>query len=114
MINPNRYSILHYKEQDQYAILSGWSGGYLDGDSWRRSSAIEKVEVTDTGYVVTTGSSIYQLDYRCNGLTGMSGSVWSQLDAAQKAIGKSMIELHTNEEEISDILLKFVAKPDTV
>ena len=32
------------KEQVLYKVLAGWSGGYLDGDSWRMNSGITGVE----------------------------------------------------------------------
>lgn len=39
-----------------YKVLAGWSGGYLDGDSWRMNSGITHVEEKDdrfTFYGVT-------------------------------------------------------------
>ena len=31
-------------EETLYKVLGGWSGGYLDGDSWRMNSGITGVE----------------------------------------------------------------------
>lgn len=39
---PNKWTILKfvYNDETTYRVLGGWSGGYLDGDSWRLSSPI--------------------------------------------------------------------------
>lgn len=39
---PNRWVIVKvkYKDEIMYRVLGGWSGGYLDGDSWRLGSPI--------------------------------------------------------------------------
>ena len=37
-------------------ILCGWSGGYLDGDSWQLSSEPQSMEETEDKYVFTTRS----------------------------------------------------------
>ena len=33
-----------------YKIFGGWSGGYLDGDSWRMNSGVETVTEDDDYY----------------------------------------------------------------
>lgn len=46
--SPNRWTILkidiHDTDEIMYRVLGGWSGGYLDGDSWRLSSPIVSYE----------------------------------------------------------------------
>ena len=37
-------------EGDYYKIVGGWSGGYLDGDSWRINSGVTSVEETENSY----------------------------------------------------------------
>ena len=48
-------------DEDFYKVLAGWSGGYLDGDSWRLNSGITKVE-EDGDYWLFIGESgsVYQ------------------------------------------------------
>tara|TARA_R110000796_G_scaffold78510_3_gene175046 strand:- start:4285 stop:4617 length:333 start_codon:yes stop_codon:yes gene_type:complete len=56
---PNNWVILHIKAPvEHYKVLAGWSGGYLDGDSWRMNSGIVSVEKTEEGYdfIGCTGS----------------------------------------------------------
>lgn len=105
LITPDRYALIHYITEDLYAILSGWSGGYLHGDSWRRSSPISSVEAVDDGYMVKTGSSVYLLRHKANGLTGMSGSVWASI--AEHPENRGNVTLHTDEDEIENILAGF-------
>lgn len=38
------------KEQVLYKVLAGWSGGYLDGNSWRMNSGITEVTEADSYY----------------------------------------------------------------
>jgi len=46
--NPDSWVVLKIKEGKGtfpfYKVLAGWSGGYLDGDSWRMNSGITGVE----------------------------------------------------------------------
>jgi hypothetical protein len=37
-------------EEPFYKVLVGWSGGYLDGDSWRMNSGITEVTFEDGNY----------------------------------------------------------------
>ncbi len=50
--NPDSWVILKmvYKDQTFYKLLVGWSGGYLNGDSWRLNSGIEKVKLDNDRY----------------------------------------------------------------
>jgi len=43
---PDNWVVLKitYGEETIYKVLGGWSGGYLDGDSWRMNSGITGVE----------------------------------------------------------------------
>lgn len=60
---PDNWVVLKmvYKDQVIYKVLGGWSGGYINGSSWRLNSGIEKVE----------------LDNDCYMFYGSSGSVYS-------------------------------------
>ena len=46
-----------------HKVLAGWSGGYLDGDSWRMNSGIVRAEVKDD-YIIFDGHSGSQ--YKCH------------------------------------------------
>lgn len=49
MYTPDNWVILRIAHADEviYKILAGWSGGYLDGSSWRLNSGITRVEEDD-------------------------------------------------------------------
>jgi len=47
-----------------YKVLAGWSGGYLDGDSWRMNSGITEVKEDSDGYLFFYGAS--GSCYRCH------------------------------------------------
>jgi hypothetical protein len=41
---PHNWVVIKITGEDpHYRVLGGWSGGYLDGDSWRLNSGIVKV-----------------------------------------------------------------------
>ena len=64
MYQPDNWIILKVitEEESYYKVLAGWSGGYLDGDSWRMNSGISKIEMSNNHYdfIGDTGSI-----YRC-------------------------------------------------
>jgi len=64
-----------------YRVLAGWSGGYLDGDSWRINSGITKVE-EDEGYYNFSGSSgsTYLCGKKSYKLRMNNAHVWSKLE----------------------------------
>lgn len=73
--------ILHGAETFQ-KVLSGWSGSYLYGDSWRMSSPIKKMNIDinkDYITVETDSGSVYNLRKQYQGLRMSNSSVWNQL-----------------------------------
>jgi len=64
---PDSWVVLKIKEgkyaRGFYKVLGGWSGGYLDGDSWRMNSGITEIKV-DGDYYEFYGSS--GSCYRCH------------------------------------------------
>ena len=77
-ITPDTWVIVEVNnEGEQFQkILSGWSGGYLHGDSWRMSSRIKEMNLdigADYCKVTTESGSEYNLYYDAQRL-GMSNS----------------------------------------
>lgn len=83
-ITPNSWVIIevnHEGEQFQ-KILSGWSGGYLDGDSWRMSSPIKEMNINiDQDYITveTDSGSVYNLRKEYQGLRMSNAGIYNQL-----------------------------------
>ena len=83
-ITPNSWVIIevnHEGEQFQ-KILSGWSGGYLDGDSWRMSSRIKEIQIDieeDYITVYTESGSTYNLLKESQGLRMSNAGIYTQL-----------------------------------
>jgi hypothetical protein len=83
-ITPDSWVIIevnHEGEQFQ-KILSGWSGGYLHGDSWRLSSPIKELDISTVRdyFIAKTGSgSIYNLRSESQGLRMSNAGMWNQL-----------------------------------
>ena len=83
-ITPDSWVIIevnHEGEQFQ-KILSGWSGGYLDGDSWRMSSPIKEMNINiDQDYITveTDSGSVYNLHKEYQGLRMSNAGIYNQL-----------------------------------
>lgn len=98
---PDKWVVLHHPEHDVHTILGGWYGGYLHGDSWRRSTAIQKVEEDDDSYTFTNMSgSVYKCYKAAYGWSGIMLQVHSHVTEELPAL--------TEEEAIKfiDILQK--------
>jgi hypothetical protein len=49
---PNKWMIIKITGNDpHYRVFGSWSGGYLDGDSWRMNSGITSFEEEDDHYL---------------------------------------------------------------
>ena len=63
------------KKGTHYRLLGTWSGGYLDGDTWRINSGIERYEVVGDYYLFHGGSgSIYRCHKNGYGVCGAYNS----------------------------------------
>lgn len=90
---PDNWVVLQFKEGKGtfpiYKVLAGWSGGYLDGDSWRMNSGI--TEVTEDGnYLLFHGYS--GSTYRCHKntyrLTMANSGVYNKLKEQEQFEGQ--------------------------
>ena len=83
-ITPDSWVIIevnHEGEQFQ-KILSGWSGSYLYGDSWRISSQIKKMDIdidSDKIVVYTESGSCYNLYKSYQGLRMSNAGIYNEL-----------------------------------
>ena len=83
-ITPDAWVIIevnHDGEQFQ-KILSGWSGGYLYGDSWRMSSRIKEMNIKvnqDFFTVITDSGSTYTLFKSRQGLRMSNAGIYNEL-----------------------------------
>jgi len=71
----------HNGEQFQ-KVLSGWSGSYLYGDSWRMSSPIKTMNIdVEQDYITveTDSGSVYNLRKEYQGLRMSNAGIWNQL-----------------------------------
>ena len=83
-ITPNSWVIVEidHKDQKYKKIVSGWSGGYLHGDSWRLSSDIKNVDKAHSEFyavVETMSGSVYNLYYQANELRMSNSGIYNQL-----------------------------------
>lgn len=78
---PHNWVVIKIKGDDpHYRVLAGWSGGYLDGDSWRLNSGITKVEEDDGSYYFSGSSgSTYHCGKGAYTLRMNNAHIWDQL-----------------------------------
>lgn len=92
-ITPDRWVVVEINDGEETAkkILSGWSGGYLDGDSWRFSSKIVNEESDNTYYNFTTNSgSVYRCRCSAEGLTTVTSGMYNIMLESFKKDGVKM------------------------
>ena len=80
---PDNWVVIKMMQPGQdtfYKVLGGWSGGYLDGDSWRLNSGIAKVVYREE-YVDFYGESgsVYQCHLSQYRLRMSNAGIWNQL-----------------------------------
>ena len=88
---PDNWVIVKIKEDNDtyfFKVLAGWSGGYLDGDSWKLNSRIVKVEVHDNYYdfIGETGS-VYRCHKSCEFVRMNIGGILGRLIETGKVTG---------------------------
>ena len=83
-ITPDAWVILEVNHEGKQfqKILSGWSGSYLYGDSWRMSSPIKNMHIDiDKDYITveTDSGSVYNLRKQYQGLRMSNAGTYNQL-----------------------------------
>ena len=80
--NPDSWVVIKMINKDQtfYKVLGGWSGGYLDGDSWRLNSGVDRVELDNDMYKFYGSSgSVYNCHKESYGLKMITADIWKQM-----------------------------------
>jgi len=82
--NPDSWVVLKMTHKDQtfYKVLGGWSGGYLNGTSWRLNSGIEKCEYdvgNDKWRFYGSSGSVYSCHVESYGLKMSTAGVWNEM-----------------------------------
>jgi hypothetical protein len=81
MYRPDNWVVIKINGKNpHYRVIAGWTGGYLQGDSWRLNSGITKAYQED-GYVSFHGAS--GSSYVCHkdgyGLRNNNAHIYEQL-----------------------------------
>jgi len=99
---PDNWVVLKIQQENEtlYKVLAGWSGGYLDGDSWRMNSGIVDVE-EDEDFWKFYGSSgsVYKCPRESYRLSMATSSVYNKLEKHFSHIVELMPE-DTNWREV--------------
>jgi len=91
---PDYWVVITVKETGLSKLLTGWSGGYLYGSSWRMSSGITEIQKHDKCYYVKNESgSLYCCHEDCQGMNSSSWSIFDQI--------KDKVDLIENIETLS-------------
>lgn len=80
--NPDSWVVIKMTHKDQtfYKVLGGWSGGYLNGTSWRLNSGVEKVKLDNDRYMFYGASgSVYNCHKNGYGLRMSIAGIWDQM-----------------------------------
>ena len=79
---PDRWVVLKINLPDDphYRVLAGWSGGYLDGDSWRLNSGITSHEFDgDYWYFYGSSGSCYKCYVDSYRMSSIMVGIYKQL-----------------------------------
>lgn len=82
-----------------YKVFAGWYGGYLGSDSWKLSSGIESIQISEDGSVLTmpqSSGSTYIVGMRTD-VTMLMGAVFEGFEK-QAAENNFTIKMLTVEE----------------
>ena len=84
-----------------YKVLGGWTGGYLDGDSWRINSGITRVDNDDNYYYFYghTGSC-YKCHKQQEGLRASTSGVWKEFQEGAANAGGSIVRCSTDDIKV--------------
>lgn len=98
MKTPDRWIIV--KIPGGAKVLGSWSGGYLDGDSWRLSSGLKNIEENGDYYLMHNFSgSIYKCHKKMEGMNMVALSIFQQMkDMSDEVKQISVEEFNENKQ----------------
>lgn len=93
---PHKWVVVKIGGPDpHYRVLGGWSGGYLDGDSWRMNSGITRADFDgDYWYFYGSSGSCYKCYVDSYGFNRISAEIY---DYYRKRYGDKFVALEDQE-----------------
>ena len=93
---PDKWVILKFKREDGtfFKVLGSWYGGYLNGDSWRLSSGLERIEEDGDTYLMHNFSgSVYKVHKKTNGMSMLAASIFetAKTEGAENNVEVSIV-----------------------
>ena len=89
---PDRWVIVRITQENDeviHKVLAGWSGGYLDGDSWQLNSGIKEVRDLGNEYqFIGYSGSIYRCHKSGEGMNIIMMSALGRFQDMAKEAGK--------------------------
>lgn len=77
-----------------HRIIAGWTGGYLQGSSWKISSGIEKItDEVDFWNVPNTSGSVYFLYKGREYLSGYVASIYDNLAKTAEDVTMDLVQI---------------------
>lgn len=105
---PDRWVMLKFESEEEtvHKILAGWSGSYLEGQSWQLNSGVVKIEEDGDHYLFHGSSgSIYRCHKEGYGMNSIMSSQfrrWNeQMHAAEVPFIMNMLPCDSNFMEIN-------------
>lgn len=96
MYNPDKWMIIEIKREDDphFRVFGSWSGGYLDGDSWRMNSGITKVtEEGDFFLFHGASGSVYKCHKDAYGATAYGHGILKEFKERTEGQGIEVVSL---------------------
>ena len=105
--NPDKWVILKFKRPTDtfFKVLGSWYGGYLDGDSWRMSSGLERIEEQgDTLLMHNFSGSVYKVHKNMEGMNMIAASIFENAkeEGAKNNVEVSIVTVEEFKKEKSN------------
>lgn len=95
---PDKWVILKFKREDGtfFKVLGSWYGGYLNGDSWRMSSGLERIEEQgDVLLMHNFSGSVYKVHKKAEGMNMTAAGIFelAKKDGAENNVEISIVTI---------------------
>ena len=91
MTTPDKWVIV--KVPQGAKVLGSWSGGYLDGDSWKLSSGLKSIEEDGDYYLMhNVSGSIYKCHKEMEGMNFVALDIFNQMQNMSDEVKQITVE----------------------